>query len=152
MKYFEDLAVGQVLDLGRYDVSEQEILEFGRRFDPQAIHTDPAAARESFFGGLIASGWHSCSIMMRLLADTIARERLASTGSPGIEACKWLVPVRPGDCLQGRLEILEARRSRSRPFGIVRSRNTLTNQKGEEVLEMMGMGLYALRPGTEDGA
>ncbi len=152
MKYFEDLSVGQVLDLGRYEVSEAEILEFGRRFDPQPIHTDPQKARSSFFGGLIASGWHTSSILMRLLADTIARERLASAGSPGIERCNWLAPVRPGDVLSGRMEIVGARASRTRPFGIVDARSTLTNQDGTLVLDMLGKGLYGLRPAAEASA
>jgi len=145
MIYFEDFAAGQVYDLGRRTVTADDIVDFARKYDPQPFHVDPAAARASIFGGLVASGWHTSAIFMGLLADTIKRERWASLGAPGIDRCRWPQPVRPGDTLSGTLEVLDARRSRSRPFGLVRNRSVLTNQDDKEVLTLEGTGLYALR-------
>ena len=108
MKYFEDVRVGETAVLGSSTVSEAEILAFARKYDPQPFHTDPEAAKTSFFGGLIASGWHTCAIMMRISVEAMQRERAAGAGSPGIDSCRWLKPVRPGDRLTLKREILEA--------------------------------------------
>ena len=102
--YFEDMAVGATVDLGKRSVSEEEILRFAREFDPQPFHVDPEAAGKSIFGGLIASGWHTCSITMRLLVDGLLSNS-SSLGSPGIEQIRWVKPVRPGDTLHAVLTV-----------------------------------------------
>ncbi len=146
--HWEDFPVGRVRELGPAPpVSADEIVEFGRRFDPQPFHVDEAAARRSAFGGLVASGWHTCGIAMRLYADAVLH-RAASLGSPGVEKVRWLKPVRPGDVLRLRVEVIEARPSESKPhLGLVRSRWQLTNQAAETVLEMEGWGMFRRRGG-----
>lgn len=145
-RYFDDFVVGETIELGSVVVTEQEILDFARRFDPQTFHTDPVAARESPFGGLIASGWHTCSLYMRLLYDGMLADA-ASQGSTGMEELRWLVPVRPGDTLTARYHVLDAQRSSTKPHrGTVTFRAELVNQHGDEVLRMVGRGLY----GTQD--
>ena len=146
MKYFEDVRVGDTESLGAYTVTEEEILAFARRYDPQPFHIDAEAARESIFGGLIASGWHTCAIMMRLTAETARRNQAATTGSPGVDSCRWLKPVRPGDTLAGRTEVLETWPSRSKPHGFVRNRTEMLNQRGETVLSLVGISMYQRRP------
>lgn len=144
--HWEDFPVGRVRELGPTPpVTEEAIVEFARRFDPQAFHTDPAAASRSSFGGLVASGWHTCGMAMRLYVDAVLR-RAASLGSPGIDKLRWLKPVRPGDVLRLRVEVLEARPSESKPYlGLVRSRWQMTNQAAETVLEMEGWGMFRRR-------
>lgn len=146
IRYFEDYPAGAVETLGRIDVDEQEVLAFARRYDPQAFHTDPAAARDSAFGGLIASGWHTASMMMRVLVDRYLSP-VSSLGSPGIDALRWLAPVRPGDVLSVRATIVEARPSRSKPDrGLVVTLFETTNQHGVLVMSMSAMNLIARRP------
>jgi acyl dehydratase len=147
--FWEDLSTGTVFDLGTYEVTKEEILEFAKKYDPQPFHTDEKAAEESIFGGLIASGWHTCSMMMRLFCDGLLA-RSASMGSPGVDQVRWLKPVRPGDTLHARLEIIDSRASRSKPDrGVVRSRWDVRNQDGEQVMTMEGMGMYRRRePGA----
>ncbi|MBI2962411.1 MAG: MaoC family dehydratase, partial [Deltaproteobacteria bacterium] len=112
--YLEDFRVGEIIELGSRAVGRDEIIEFGRRYDPQPFHVDEQAARESIYGGLIASGWHTASMFMRLMVDgMIAGSR--SMGSPGVDEIRWLKPVRPGDTLRGRVVILEVVPSRSKP-------------------------------------
>src|SRR5487761_1355444 len=103
--FWEDLVVGRVEHLGSRLVTAEEIIEFARQFDPQPFHIDPRRARESVFGGLVASGWHSASIRMRLYYDGLLR-RCASLGSPGVERLEWLAPVRPGDRVAASLEVI----------------------------------------------
>lgn len=147
--YWEDFHPGKEIDLGEYQVTRDEILEFARRYDPQPFHTDEDAARESIYGGLIASGWHTCAMMMRLLCDAVLSDA-ASLGSPGVESVRWLKPVRPGDTLRARMRILETRASRSKPDrGIIKSRWEVENQDGETVMTMEGIGMYRRRePGS----
>jgi acyl dehydratase len=145
MKYWEDINVGDTGSLGACTVTEAEILAFARKYDPQPFHTDPDMARQSIFGGLIASGWHSCAIMMRMSVEQMQREELAGVGSPGIDSCRWLKPVRPGDTLTGRTEILESWPSRSKPIGFVRRRADMLNQHGEVVLSITGVGMFRRR-------
>jgi acyl dehydratase len=134
--HLDDFSAGQVYDLGQATVSEEEITDFANRFDPQPFHVDGEAARASHFGGLIASGWHTGSIFMRLLVDGLLA-RCASMGSPGVDEIRWLAPVRPGDTLAARLEIEEVRPSQSRPDrGFVSTRAVLTNQDGQEVFTL----------------
>ncbi|MCU4186534.1 MaoC family dehydratase [Acidiferrimicrobium sp. IK] len=146
MRYFEDFPEGQVIDLGTKTVTEAEILAFARQFDPQPFHTDPAAAAASPFGGLIASGWHTAAMIMRLYVDAMLSDA-DSQGSPGIEALRWLRPVRPGDTLRAVVRVASATPSATRP-----DRGTLvldwevTNQSGETVMTMSGRGLFGRRP------
>jgi acyl dehydratase len=142
MKYWEDIKVGDTGDLGSYTVTEEEILAFAKKYDPQPFHLDREAAKRSIFGGLIASGWHSCAIMMRMSVEHMRREQLAGVGSPGIDSCRWLKPVRPGDTLTVRTEITESWRSKSRLIGFVRRRADMLNQHGEVVLTVVGVGMF----------
>ena len=143
--YWEDLSEGTVVDLGSREVTREEILEFASKYDPQPFHTDEEAAKASIFGGLVASGWHTCSMMMRLLVDGLLR-RAASLGSPGVDQVRWLKPVRPGDTLEAKMEVVESRASKSKPDrGLIRSRWEVRNQDGELVMTMEGMGMYRRR-------
>ncbi|HET7876975.1 MAG TPA: MaoC family dehydratase [Methylomirabilota bacterium] len=146
MRYFEDFKIGEAGVLGSCTVTEEEILAFGRKYDPQPFHVDPEAARASLFGGLIASGWHTCALMMRLSVEAARREEAAATGSPGIDSCRWLQPVRPGDTLTARTEVLETWPSRTRPIGFVRRRVEMLNQRGEVVITLIGISMYRRRP------
>ena len=111
-RHFEDFVPGAVAEFGPIDVDESEVLAFAKRYDPQPIHTDPVAAARGPFGGVIASGWHTASLVMRLLVENyLARD--ASLASPGVDELRWLWPVRPGDRLHVRATVIEARRSQS---------------------------------------
>ena len=135
-RWFEDYVPGSVNETGTIRVSEHEIVAFARQFDPQPFHLDRDAAEKSNFGGLIASGWHTASMTMRLLVDYYLSE-VSSLGSPGIDELRWLLPVRPGDELTARVTVLDTRRSDSRPDrGIVRSRTETLNQNGEVVMHL----------------
>jgi acyl dehydratase len=141
---FLDFRAGQTIEAGPYAVSESEVLSFGQAFDPQWFHIDPAAAAKGRFGGLIASGWHTCAIAMRLAADA-ALQGSESFASPGVAHVRWPHPVRPGDQLSLRATIIEARCSRSKPaLGILRWRWQLFNQAGHEVLDLEATSLFDL--------
>src|SRR6476660_2043401 len=145
-RYFEDYIPGAVFEYGEIRVEEAEILEFAHRFDPQGMHVDPEAAKRGRFGGLIASGWHTGAMMMRLFADNFLSPA-SSVASPGLDELRWLKPVRPGDVLSLRVTILEARRSRSRPEqGVVRSFVEVLNQHGEAVMTLKPISLIRCRP------
>jgi acyl dehydratase len=145
-RYFEDYPPGRVIEGGAVAVSESDILEFARRYDPQTMHTDPAAAAHGHFGGLIASGWHTAALMMRLFAAHFLSPA-SSLASPGIDELRWLKPVRPGDVLSLRVTVTEARRSRSKPDqGIVRSLVEVLNQEGEVVMSLKPISLIRCRP------
>ena len=144
MIYYEDFQAGQEFVLGNYPVSREEILDFAQKYDPQPFHIDEAGARESMFGGLIASGWHTASICMRLYVDAVL-SRAASLGSPGVDELRWKRPVRPGDQLSGVFRILECRPFR-KGIGLVRGRANLLNQDGKLVMTFMGQGMFATRP------
>ena len=144
-RFFEDYVAGESLSYGDYLMTEQEIIEFATRFDPQAFHIDPVAARQSSFAGLAASGWHTASASMRMLVDHFIPPK-ASMGSPGIDELRWLQPVRPGDRLRVRSTVVETRRSQSKPDrGIVRVRHETLNQRDEVVMTFTGMALYHCR-------
>lgn len=146
MRYFEDFQVGQVGEAGPYEVTREELLDFARKFDPQPFHLDEEAARKTHFGGLVASGWHTAAIGHRLLVDGLLKDA-ASVGSPGLDELRWLKPVRPGDALTLRMEVLDLLPSKSRPErGSIRCLFTLRNQKGEEVMTQKGIGMFARRP------
>jgi len=144
-RYFEDYIPGAVYEYGYATVTEAEILDFARAFDPQPIHIDPAFAAQGPFGGLIASGWHTAAIMMRLIADHYL-SKVASLASPGIDELRWPAPLRPGDSVRLRVTVAEARRSRSKPDrGLVRTHVELVNQNDETVLTLTAMNLIAAR-------
>lgn len=143
---FDTLAPGDVLDLGSRTVTEDEIIAFARDFDPQPFHIDPAAAEASIFGGIIASGWHTCALTMRLLVDGFLSHAV-SMGSPGVEQIRWLKPVRPGDTLTARIRVLEKRPSQSKPErGSIKSLMEVTNQAGELVMTMESFILMGRTP------
>lgn len=134
--YLEDFAAGQTYDLGQHSFGEDEIVAFATQYDPQPFHIDRDAAAESNFGGLIASGWHTGSVFMRLLVDGLLA-RCASMGSPGVDELRWLAPVRPGDILTAMLHIEDVRPSKSRPDrGFITTRAVLTNQNAVDVFTL----------------
>lgn len=144
-RYFEDYVEGSTHDFGPITVTEEEILSFGKQFDPQPMHTDPNAAQDSIFGGLIASGWHTAAMTMRILVEQYL-SYAASLGSPGVEKLRWLQPVRPGDELSVRVTVIETRRSRSKPDrGIVRSFIEVYNQDHEIVMDMTATNFMRCR-------
>lgn len=139
---FADFHVGQKLQAGPRPVSQQEVLDFARAWDPQWFHTDPEAAAQGRFGGLIASGWHTCAIAMRMAVDAALHDS-ESLASPGLDHVKWPHPVRPGDALTWQAEVLSVRRSRSTPtLGILQWRWQLLNQHGTEVLDLQATSLF----------
>jgi acyl dehydratase len=143
--FWEDFPAGQVRDFGGMPVSRDAVIAFARQFDPQPFHLDDDAGRGSLFGGLCASGWHTCAMAMRMMCDGYLLDS-ASLGSPGIDALRWLKPVFPGDTLRVRMEVLEARPMASRPHvGLLRSRWTVHNQHDEAVLTMEGWGMFRRR-------
>ena len=145
-RYFEDYPPGAVFEGGGIAVSEAEIVEFARKYDPQAMHIDPKAAARGYFGGLIASGWHTAAMTMRLSADHFLSPA-SSLASPGIDELRWVRPLRPGDVLRLRVTVREARRSRSKPDqGIVHSFAEVMNQKGEVVMTLKPISLIRCRP------
>lgn len=145
-RYFDDYQAGESFEFGDHTVTEGEIVEFATRYDPQPFHIDPAAAASTHFGGLIASGWMTAGILMRLMVDHFISP-VSSMGSPGIDELRWLVPVRPGDRLRGRVTILSTRRSESRPErGLIHVLQEAINQDGQVVLSMRGWGIYRVRP------
>lgn len=144
-RYFEDYRPGLVLEFGNVRVDEAELVEFARRYDPQPFHIDAAHATAGPFGGLIASGWHTGSLMMRLLVEHYLSP-VASLGSPGIDELRWLAPVRPGDVLSVRVTVLEARRSQSKPDrGLVRALMEVLNQRREVVMSLRALNFTRLR-------
>ena len=144
-RYFEDYVSGSTFEYGEISLSAEEIVDFARRFDPQPIHVDPQAAERGPFKGLIASGWHTAGVMMRLFADHFI-SHVAGMASPGVDELRWLLPVRPGDTLSIRVTILEARRSRSKPDrGIVRTLIEVMNQKKEVVMSLQALSILRCR-------
>jgi acyl dehydratase len=147
--FWEDFPAGSVREFGNQSVTREAIIAFASEFDPQPFHVDEEAARNSLFGGLCASGWHTCSLVMRMICDEYLLDA-ASAGSPGLENLKWTKPVYPGDTLRVRLTVLEARPMASKPrIGLVRSRWEVMNQRAETVLTMEGWGMFARRPSHE---
>lgn len=146
MRYFEAFVPGTVFDGGSFTISEAEIMEFARQYDPQLFHTDPEAAKSSTFGGLIASGWQTVALTMRQLIDNVFGET-AGLGSPGVDELRWLLPVRPGDTLSIRMSVLEARPSRSKPDrGLMRFRVEAENQDGALAMTLVGLAFILREP------
>jgi len=143
-RYFEDLKAGDRFKSGTYKVTEEQIVSFAREFDPQPFHLDPAVARQTMFKGLIASGWHTAAITMRLFVQTLNFAEGAI--GLGVDELRWPNAVRPGDVLQVETEIVDLRESRSKPSqGIVHIRNVTTNQRGEVVQTMFASALVLRR-------
>jgi acyl dehydratase len=146
VRYLEDFAVGQVYDLGRVTVTAEEIIEFGRRYDPQPFHVDPEAAGESPFGGLIASGWLTCALFMRRYVDTLLVDS-SGIGSPGIDEIRYLQPVRPGDTLTARLTVQAIRPMLGhRDRGLVQPRCEFLDAEGRPVFSMVLHSIFLRRP------
>ncbi len=146
MLYFEDFPIGQRREFGTCSVTEDEIVRFARDFDPQLFHVDTAAAEASIFGGIIASGWHTCSIAMRLICDGFLLDSV-SLGSPGVDEIRWKKPVRPGDALTLFGTTMIAKASMSKPDrGVLTNMMELVNQNGETAMTMMAMTMIGRRP------
>lgn len=148
MRYFEDMVVGTRTRSSRtYKVTREEVIEFASKYDPQPFHLDDEAAKQTFFGRLSASGWHTGAMAMRMMVDTWKDgEPTAGLGSPGLDELRWVKPVYPGDELGVEVELIEKRRSKSRPdMGLTKSRQTVFNQHGEVVMTMIGNGLIRVR-------
>jgi acyl dehydratase len=143
--YWEDFTIGRVMALGSITVTREAVLDFARQFDPQSFHLDDAAAEASLFKKLAASGWHTCSMTMRLMCDSYLNDS-ASLGSPGIDDLRWLKPVYPGDTISAEMTVLEARVMNSKPhIGLVLSRWRVFNQDAVDVMTMQGWGMFARR-------
>ena len=143
-RYFEDFTEGEVFEFGEIHMAEDEIIQFAKDYDPQPFHIDPVAAKDTIFGGIIASGWHTGSSLMRCLVDNYISKH--SMGSPGVEQIRWPHPVRGGDILRAKVTIASARRSRSKPDrGILTSRAELFNQNDILVMEITSMSFIKCR-------
>lgn len=150
--YWEDFPVGNTREFAGQELTQEDMVRFSREFDPQPFHIDSVAAGESIYRGIIASGWHTCALAMRMMCDAYLLES-ASSGSPGMESIKWLKPVRPGDTLRLRMTVQEARPLESKPnIGLIRSQWQMFNQKDECVMEMEGHGMLFKRPLSSPGS
>ncbi len=146
MQYFEDLEVGSTASFGRYEVTREEVTAFAEKFDPQPFHLSDEAAARTHFGRLSASGWHTCAMTMAMLVEHLKANDQAGLGSPGIDQLQWLKPVYPGDTLRCESELLDKRRSASRPeMGIFKTRLTVFNQHDEPVMRYLSNGLIRTR-------
>jgi acyl dehydratase len=138
MRYFEVFQVGERIELGSRTVTEEEIIAFARQYDPQLFHISPEQSKQSFYGGLIASGWHTVSLLMRLMVDAMINDTI-SFGSPGVDEVRWLKPVRPNDTLRACLTIVETVPSKSKAdLGILKSQSDVFKQFGELVFLQRG--------------
>lgn len=150
MRYFEDFHIGDTFKLGPLTVTAEEIIAFAAQFDPQYFHTDQARAKNSIFGGLVASGWHVGALFMRMFFDGVL-SKIESIGSPGLDQVRWVQPVRPNDSLHGRFTVIDARVSKSRPtMGILRSNGELFNQRNELLMTVIGIHYVGRRPAEPD--
>lgn len=144
--FFEDISVGDVSKFGAYHVTKEEIIDFATKYDPQPFHLDEEQAKKSVFGGLCASGWHTCAMTMRMLVDHLHEQRVASMGSPGMDSIKWIRPVMVGDTLHVTASVDAKRESKSRPeLGFLKGTYKVTNQKGENVMSMHSNYMVAKR-------
>ena len=143
--YFEDVKIGDTERFGRYEVTREEIIEYARQFDPQPFHLDEEAGKASPFGGLIASGWHTGAMLIRMLNDH-SIPRAATSGALGFDDLKWVKPVRPGDILSVETRVLDKTESRSRPeIGVVKVESRVLNQAGELKMSLVSIVLYRRR-------
>ena len=142
---FEDFHPGLTIDLGEKHVTAEEIVEFAREFDFQPMHLDEEAGKASLLGGLSASGWHTCSMLMRMMCDAFLLDS-TSQGAPGIDYLRWKKPVLAGDTLKAASTVVATRASSSRPgLGFVPVRYDIVNQRGATVLEMQNSGMFLSR-------
>jgi acyl dehydratase len=146
MRYFEDFNVGDRASFGSYAVTREEVLEFARKYDAQPFHLSDEAAAATHFGRLAASGWHSCAMTMAMFVAWLEHDPQASLGAAGIDELRWLKPVYPGDTLRVETEVLEARPSKTKPIGIVRTQMRTFNQNDELVLSFIPTVLIGRRP------
>lgn len=150
--HLEDFAVGSVACYGPRTITREEILSFAAEFDPQPMHVDEEAARATMLGGLVASGWHTCALLMRMIADGFVLAS-ASMGSPGVDEARWLRPVRPGDSLTVRSTVLDIRSSASRPgMGFIKFRHEMLDQAGTCVMTVVSSMMIARRGFTPASA
>jgi acyl dehydratase len=147
MRYFEDVRVGETTRFGRYEVTREEIIEYARQFDPQPFHLDEAAGRESMFGGLIASGWHTGAMFIRMVCDSMIPGS-ATSGALGFDDLKWLKPVRPGDVLSVESVVREKVEPRRPDRGTVKIESRILNQHGDMVMSLVSLVIYLRRPAT----
>lgn len=144
--YFEDISIGDKTVGGTKTVTKEEILAFAQKFDPQFFHVDEAAAEKSIYGGIIASGWHTGAMLMRMMVDSMVNKR-AGLGSPGFDDLRWILPVRPGDVLRFESTVIETRKSMSRPdMGVIRAQVNVFNQNDEKVMSVKTIGMMKTRP------
>ncbi len=144
--HYEDIEVGHHQAFGRYEVTREAVVDYASKYDPQPFHLDDEAAAQTYFGRLSASGWHTCAMTMRMLVDNMSTVQQAGLGSPGVDNLRWVKPVYPGDTLRCETEVIEKRRSKSRPdMGLFKSRCRTFNQHDELVLEMVSNGLIRVR-------
>lgn len=147
MEWFEDLLVGEIDRFGSYAVTREEVIDFARKYDPQAFHLDDDAAAQTHFGRVAASGWHTCAMTMAMIVEHQDACGHKGLGSPGIDELRFVRPVYPGDVLSCTREILDKRVSASKPeMGIFRTRVTTLNQKGEVVLSYVANAFARTRP------
>jgi acyl dehydratase len=149
--YWEDFTIGQVTEYGNREVTEEEIVEYATDFDPQPFHIDKEAAQNHFFGGIIASGWHTGAMCMRMMVDGYLHNA-ASMGSPGIEQLRWKKPVRPGETLHIKMEVLDHSLPKSKPeLGFIKFSHTVYNQDNEVKMIMISSGMFLKRPSVISG-
>lgn len=145
-QYFEDFEIGMVSKYGRYEVTAEEIIEFASKYDPQSFHLTEAAGKAMHFGGLCASGWHTCAMVTRMVVDGMVTTGSGSLGSPGIDELRWKKPVYPGDILRLESTAVDKRESRSRPdMGSIFLDNKVFNQKDEMVMSFKPIVMYQRR-------
>lgn len=147
MQYFEDIEVGHRQRFGGYPVTREEVIAFAKKYDPQPFHLSNEAAATTHFGRLSASGWHTCAMVMSMIVANLKETKQAGLGSPGVDELRWLRPVYPGDTLRCETEVLDKRRSQTRPeMGFYRSRMTVLNQADQPVMTFISTGLVSTRP------
>ena len=147
-RFYDDFSVGEKFSLGTVVMKEEEMINFATQFDPQRFHLDPEAAAQTIYGGLIASGWHTGSLMMKLLAEGFLGEH--SVGAAGLSELSWPAPVRVGDVLTLTVEIMKKRESKSRQhLGLIEIKNQLVNQNGEVALQAVPTMLIAMKDNSE---
>ncbi|TDE37388.1 MaoC family dehydratase [Antarcticimicrobium sediminis] len=146
---FESFEIGQVQTFGAYEVTKEEVIEFASKYDAQFFHLDEEAAKHSLFGGLCASGWHTCAMTMAMMVENMDKTG-RSLGSPGLDSLRWLKPVYPGDVLSVRMEVISLHPSKSRPeIGIVKNTVTVLNQDGVPVMEFTSNGIFPRGKGAD---
>ncbi|MBO9504718.1 MaoC family dehydratase [Qipengyuania flava] len=146
MQFYEDIAVGQQSAFGHYEVTREEVIDFAQKYDPQPFHLDDEAAAKTHFGRVSASGWHTCAMTMSMLVANLTANKQAGLGSPGVDELRWKKPVYPGDTLRCETEVIEKRRSASRPeMGVYRSRVRVLNQDDLPVMTFISNGLIRTR-------